>query len=115
MSEEAIKKKLNKAKNAVCRILKSADYSFEKTSNNIYCIDAARDTEYRKIAIGIAEIKNCLWFKTQVKQLAEYPNPAPEVTSKEVWIREGGEHDFRVYYLKKNTWIDKQGNRLFQN
>lgn len=107
MSEESIKKKINTAKKNACDILAKAEYKIEKASNKTFCINAARKSEIRFIVVGIEEIVNVPWFKEQIKNLEKWPNPAPAVTSKEVWIRGQGEHGFKKFCYENHQWIDE--------
>ena len=107
MSEEAVKKQLNKAKTVACTILARAGYKIEKANNSTFCLTAARDAEWRVIAIGTRPIIKCTWFMEQVKRLEKFPAPGGNVLQKEVWIKGGDEHGFRQFYWKDNRWVDE--------
>jgi len=117
MSEETNRKKLNTAKKAVASILSKAGYKIELTSNNIYCLDAYRHSEHRIIAVGIKEILKTIKFKEQIKRLEKLPNPAPNVITKEIWIRGDEEHGFRQYYFKQEYWENEDFDKvnIFEN
>ena len=110
MGDEAMQKKLNYAKKAVEKQLQKTGYKTECTSNKIYCIDAYHFSQHRIVAVGIREIVSGMQFKSQIRQLEKLPNPAPFVTSKEIWIKEPGEHNFKLYYYRNRTWIDEDFN-----
>jgi len=109
MAEEAIKKKLNHAKRSACKLLSSAGYKTERASNDIYCVVAMRDTEWRAIKIGIKSITACPWFIQEVRKLERLPCPNPKTIKKEVWLRSDGEHLFYQYHWDGSQWIDEDG------
>lgn len=106
MPEEAPNQKLNRAKKAACEILAKAGYKIEKTSNQIFCVQAMRAAEWRVIAIGITEFVDCHWFLQQIKALEKLPADSVFI-QKEVWIRQSGEHNFNLYFWKANKWVNE--------
>jgi hypothetical protein len=107
MPEDAVKKQLGRAKSAACAILQQAGYQIEKASNGTFCLTAARDAEWRVIAIGTKPIIKCPWFIEQVKRLEKYPCPNFQLIKKEVWIRGDDERAFRQLIWKDNRWLDE--------
>lgn len=110
MSEEPMKKQLNTAKKSACSILEKAGYKIERASNNIYCIVAMRDAEWRAIKVGIKAILPSAWFLNEIKKLERLPCPDPKTIKKEVWIREKGEQNFCLYFYENNVWVDENLN-----
>lgn len=112
MPEKAINKKINRAKKSAYDILSKAGFQIEIASNKIYCIDAYRKSEHRIIGIGIEEIMKSQWFKAQIRKLEKLPNPAPGVTSKEIWIRKKGEHNFQQYSYENGQWLNEDSEKV---
>jgi len=108
--EKSLNKKLNTAKKSARNILKRAGYKIEITNNDIFCLSAMRKSEWRIIAVGIEEIIKCRWFKEQIKKLEKLPNPSPESIHKEVWVRDGGEYNFKLYFYENGQWVDEDFN-----
>ena len=108
MSDESIAKKLRRAKEMACTILMKAGYRIEKTHNATFCLTAMRESEWRIVAIGIREALKSKLFDEQRKKLEFLPVPDPRLIQKEIWIRETGEHNFKIYIWKNNAWLDEE-------
>lgn len=109
MNEGDTKRQLNRAKKTACEILRSAGYRIERASNDIYCVVAMRDAEWRAIKIGLHSIIECPWFLKEIKKLENLPCPDPRAIKKEIWLRERGVHNFIQYYWKDNRWFNEDG------
>jgi hypothetical protein len=107
MPDKAITQKLNRAKKSACEILSKAGYKIEKTNNVTFCITAMRESEWRIIAVGIKDIIKCNWFDMQRKRLEKLPSPSPQLIKKEIWIREQGEHNFKIFSWENNQWVNE--------
>jgi len=110
MAEKAIINKLNREKNNACKILAKSGYKIERASNTTFCINAARKPEYRFIGIAIKEILNTFRFKEQIKRLENWPNPAPNAISIEVWIKREDGQDFEMFTYENGQWMDENKN-----
>ena len=115
MGEDPVKKQLNTAKRSACVILKKAGYTVERASNDIYCIVAMRGAEWRTIKVGLDSIIKCPWFIKEIKRLERLP--CPDRIKKEVWVRVGREHNFKLYFYEHVQWFDESYNptRDFDN
>lgn len=109
MPESTVKKQLNRAKQAACQTLNKAGYKIERASNDIYCVVAMRDVEWRAIKIGTEQLQACLWFKKEVKRLERLPCPDSTKIKKEVWIRSQNERGFCQYSWNGLQWINEDG------
>ena len=112
MSEEAIKQQLNKAKKAACVALFKSGYEIEKASNDIYCVMAMRDAEWRAIKVGILSVVKCQWFLDGVKKLEQLPCPDSKHIKKEVWLKQKRSRDFIQLYWKNNQWFTREGKPI---
>jgi len=104
MSEEAIKKKLNRIKRAIKMHLRNADYEIIISDNDRLCIIGARDTEWRCIK---GHFRNIPYL--EVKRLEQLPCPDGHIIKKELWLRDKGENVFyKVFWdTEKRAWIDQ--------
>lgn len=106
------KKQLNRAKKSACDILRQAGYKVEKASNDIYCVIAMRDAEWRAIKIGVLSIAKTPWFLREIKKLETLPCPDPKTIKKELWLRDRGEHNFMQFYWHNNKWHGEDGQLI---
>jgi hypothetical protein len=107
MPEKAVMKQLRYAKDVACKILGQAGYKVEKAKNQTFCLTAARDSEWRIIAIGTDPVVRCTWFIEQIKRLEKFPLPDSRILQKEVWISRGEEYGFHQFCWKNNQWVDE--------
>ncbi len=112
MPEKAVLKQLNKAKRGACKILSGAGYAVELANNNSFCLTAARDTEWRVVAIGTQKVVKCSWFLEQVRRLEKYPAPNVSIIKKEVWIKGDDEQNYHKYYWKNNQWVNENAEAV---
>ena len=106
MSEEAVKKTLNRIKKAIINHLKNADYQIIKSDNDTLCIIGARETEWRCIKGYTREIP-----MKEVKKLEEFPCPDARIIKKELWLKDTWENQFyKIFWNEeKKLWIDQFG------
>ena len=89
MTDEAIIRRLNRAKSAAISILEEAEYEIIPSDNSKFCILGMRRKEIRMIRVVIDEIT-----ANDVK-IIEGSDP-PGVCTKEIWCREEGKKKFKI-------------------
>lgn len=87
MPEEAIIKRLNRAKIAAIRVLKSADFKIIPSDNSNFCILGIRKKEIRMIRVVVDEIT-----ENDIKIVKDFDPPG--VCTKEIWCRRGNDKKF---------------------
>ena len=116
MGEDPVKKQLNRAKKNACKVLSVAGYKIERASNDIYCVVAMRDTEWRAIKIAIPSIIKCAWFLEEIKRFERLPCPDTKCIKKEIWLRKTNEQAFVQLHWENNKWFteDDKSVNLYQ-
>ena len=89
MSEEAIIRRLNRAKSAAISVLKDAKYKIIPSDNSEFCIIGVRKREIRMIRVVIDEIT-----ARDVKIVGDWEPPGN--CTKEIWCREEGQKKFET-------------------
>ena len=81
MAPAAIKKRINRAKQAAWKALKDVKYDIIPSDNNIFCLVAARNKEIRLIKVVIAACT-----PREIQAIREFQAPTSTCT-KEIWTR----------------------------
>jgi len=87
MAEEAVIKRLNRAKNAAILALKNADFKIIPSDNSDFCILGVRKKEIRMIRVVVDEITT-----NDIKIVSEFDPPG--ICTKEIWCRKGKQKRF---------------------
>lgn len=90
MSEEAIKKRLGRAKKAAIELLGHAGYCIVPSDNKAICIVATRSRELRMIRICIDRISS------EDEKLVRAINAPIGSCSKEIWFRKSDSPNFEI-------------------
>ena len=90
MSDEAIIKRLNRAKSAAISILTEAEFKIIPLDNKDFCILGVRKKEIRMIRVVIDEIT-----ANDIKIIKDFDVP-PGICTKEIWCREEGKRKFEM-------------------
>ena len=89
MTDEAIIRRLNRAKSAAISILEDAEYKIIPSDNSNFCILGVRKREIRMIRVVIDEIT-----ANDIKIIEGFDPPG--ACTKEIWCREEGKKKFRI-------------------
>ena len=107
MSEDPVKRQLNRTKKAIIAHLRNADYAIIKSDNEKLCVIGARDTEWRCIKGDFRSIS-----KYEVEKLEKLPCPRGRAIKKELWLRDPDEKLFYklIWDYENEVWKDKLNN-----
>ena len=89
MSEERIKRRLNRAIKRAADILKHSNYTVIFLNDDVFNIEAFREREIRKIRVVIDEIS-----EEDRKKVRSYK--FPEFCSKEIWCKKFNKTEFKI-------------------
>lgn len=89
MSEEALMKRINRAKKAAIESLVKIGYKYIPSDNSNFCFLAVRKTEIRMIRVVIDEITD-----SDIKAVQDFEPPG--TCTKEIWCRREGMKDFEI-------------------
>ena len=89
MSEERIKRRLNRAIKRAADILKCSNYTVIFLNDDVFSIEAFREREIRKIRVVVDEIK-----KEDEAKIKSYK--FPEFCSKEIWCKKINQSNFEI-------------------
>ena len=89
MSDEAIKKRLERAKGSALKMLESTGYDTILSDNKRACLVAFRSTETRIIRVVIDKITE--FDISSMRDLRTHPG----ICKKEIWCRKGAEFEIR--------------------
>jgi hypothetical protein len=91
MTDEAIKKRQSRAKEAATEILRKAGYCIIPSDNSNFCVIGTRQTEVRMIKVVIDEIT-----ENDIRTIREVRLPGMPCI-KEIWCRKGDDFEIREF------------------
>lgn len=94
MADEAIKKRVSRAKQSALDVLERAKYDVIPSDNRIFCLIASRDKEVRWIKVVVDE---CTEF--EISCVRDFKTPFSTCT-KEVWVKKSDDAGFEIMEIR---------------
>ena len=91
MADEAVIKRLNRAKGAAISVLKDAKFRIIPSDNSEFCILGVRKKEIRLIRVVVDEIT-----AQDIKIVEDFDSLPAGICTKEIWCREEGQKKFNI-------------------